>query len=1323
MPCTPIKEGQQQARYAESKGYIKLSKLLNVTVDASIGTESILQARQAAVISSDSSNSSGSSNSSSGSSSSSSSRRSRRDQLIGMPLASMTADDDLALFNAMRSIALSQVRTRFELQSQAVGFREQDDTDTARSQDQGAVQYGGVHVKKGDNFCARLLVLAGVNVKKEGSATSISIHTLVTAELLKLIESEFGAGGRLKTNDGDIVGTSFPLEHGANLIWHPPAGGEYDYFFNAAGPGGGTRDALQALPQQVSGYVGASGWRGIIVNCCMAWIWLQGQPRLWGSLSATPSGLSQHFARQAEVLVAVHDGVDELKSIILELEKGIAEAKEEATKAKEEAAKANGQIAIMERRQLDGALANASQGPVNVLLQFLDITLQPTGIKAVQRMDDKLEPMRLERQRFGCGVACDGFTSTSIRPLLCFTICSPSGAELKSVIDTSGHAKTAQFYYEQLKAAIQRVGVDDVVAVFSDNARACVKAGQKLEEDDELRVFFMPCGSHSLDLALEDIGKLPWAVETILLAKSLIHFIRARHFPLDLFRTVLELLRVGDTRFASVLIMLERLVRVFPVLDAMVVDNRYTTWVNAQAAGTRSGAAKIRSLVQQQAGMHSSSWRQRVHQLVGIMTPIRVLLRRMDSSQPVASKVYFGVQRIVQEVEAAIEQLGVPDGDIIMAALQRRTAMFLRPLHGAAALLDPEYRAHLGRDHTLCQTLKEDFFKVVDKLTPATADECKVQLVDYLRDPKYNCIMAMAVRTPPHKWWDVVSTRDNAALSSFAQRITSESASATSCERAWSSTDFIQNKRRNRLKSDTADKLIRVYFNSRLLERAAKGAASKAWEWEGEEGEGEWEEEEPGMSARLLAVNEPALNEMMARDAMRLQVEQAARDAEEAEDADESLGFEHATSRPYGSPENYVAGQPNTVVAAVAEARLADADCVVAQPKPAIADEALVDALVACLAACKCRIVVSCNCYILAIRSKAAPAAMIKNKSHLNTSYIMLESVLHSGKFPGVKVKKEGSATSISIYTLDTAELLKLVESKFGAGGRLKTNDGDIVGTSFPLEHGANLIWHPPAGGEYDNFFNVAGPGGSLSATPSGLSHHFARQAEVLVAVHDGVDELKSIILELEKGIAEAKEEATKAKEEATKANREATKANREAAKANGQIAKANGQIAIMERRQLNVVVVPSPQALLYRLAVNQLIPAVNMDYQLGTSQPRSADFILAVVGILNVVYAWNRGQPGVTLKVLLEVDPERRHRQGKNYSWQIESFKDCIFSLEVLRLVKGLTVEQLQQQANQQWVNDAAKAKGPNKWLEDTHPECFLAGRVLKKDTSNVST
>ncbi|KAL6760040.1 hypothetical protein V8C86DRAFT_3194705 [Haematococcus lacustris] len=53
---------------------------------------------------------------------------------------------------------------------------------------------------------------------------------------------------------------------------------------------------------------------------------------------------------------------------------------------------------------------------------------------------------------------------------------------------------------------------------------------------------------------------------------------------------------------------------------------------------------------------------------------------------------------------------------------------------------------------------------------------------------------------------------------------------------------------------------------------------------------------------------------------------------------------------------------------------------------------------------------------------------------------------------------------------------------------------------------------------------------------------------------------------------------------------------------------------------------------------------------------------------------------------------------QGNGMTAAEQSLKDCIFTLEVLRVVKGLTVEQLQHQANQQWVNDAAKAKGPNK-------------------------
>ncbi|MGQ3285893.1 hypothetical protein [Bosea sp. (in: a-proteobacteria)] len=84
----------------------------------------------------------------------------------------------------------------------------------------------------------------------------------------------------------------------------------------------------------------------------------------------------------------------------------------------------------------------------------------------------------------------------------------------------------------------------------------------------------------------------------------------------------------------------------------------------------------------------------------------------------------------------------------------------------------------------------------------------------------------------------------------------------------------------------------------------------------------------------------------------------------------------------------------------------------------------------------------------------------------------------------------------------------------------------------------------------------------------------------------------------------------------------------------------------------------------------------------------------------------------------------------GKTFTGQIESFKDGVFGLEVVLEVEGLTVEQVQQQANKQWEEDAARAaKGPNrhrvgrqwsghvKWLEATFPNCFLAGRLMKKD------
>ncbi|KAJ9513528.1 hypothetical protein QJQ45_006174 [Haematococcus lacustris] len=550
-------------------------------------------------------------------------------------------------------------------------------------------------------------------------------------------------------------------------------------------------------------------------------------------------------------------------------------------------------------------------------------------MQALQRLDSQLAPMRAERSHFGCSVSFDGYTDESARSMLNATVTTPSGSMLESAIDTGNNKKTSVYLKETLKAVIMRVGVEDVVAVFSDNAANCVAAGKMLEEDEDLRVLSIPCGSHTLDLLLEDIGKPVWAARTITLTKGLVHFVRARPAVTWLFRTIsmemaarvqlpshaqplnvgggspqaggamagrgqlatglgqlpsggasrhqagaqpgaaarraaiaeavaqaaapkavapsdtvtaykpLQLLNPGETRFCSVLTMCQRVLDTYPALQAMVCDPRWARWQAAADRPTREAAEKIKNLVLGTAGKHSATWLLHVRQLVSIMEPIRVVLCMMDSSQPVIRKVWFALKRMEQAIRAAIVEHNIPNAEQILLATERRTSMLLRPLHGAAALLDPEYRQHFNmRGESSAgqldsQAVLPDFMKVAEKLSPTSAAECVVQLPKYL-----HATTAMAAATaksmPPHEWHRI---HTGGALGALAMKVTSQVASATSCERAWSSYGFVHNPRRNRLTASNAEMLTQLYFNSRLLKRAGKGVASKAWEWQSLEAE------------------------------------------------------------------------------------------------------------------------------------------------------------------------------------------------------------------------------------------------------------------------------------------------------------------------------------------------------------------------------------------------------------------------------------------------------------------------------------------------------
>ncbi|GFH25722.1 DNA polymerase delta catalytic subunit, partial [Haematococcus lacustris] len=136
------------------------------------------------------------------------------------------------------------------------------------------------------------------------------------------------------------------------------------------------------------------------------------------------------------------------------------------------------------------------------------VTKEMIDNTALQRLDNELAPMRAERASYGCSVSFNGYTDEFARSMLNATVTTPSGSMLESAMDTDNNKWTSLYLKERLKTVIMRVGVEDVVAVISDNAANCVAAGKMLEEDEELRVFSIPCGSDTLYLLLEDIGKL-----------------------------------------------------------------------------------------------------------------------------------------------------------------------------------------------------------------------------------------------------------------------------------------------------------------------------------------------------------------------------------------------------------------------------------------------------------------------------------------------------------------------------------------------------------------------------------------------------------------------------------------------------------------------------------------------------------------------------------------------------------------------------------------------------------------------------------------------
>ena len=223
------------------------------------------------------------------------------------------------------------------------------------------------------------------------------------------------------------------------------------------------------------------------------------------------------------------------------------------------------------------AVVRSGAGYVPPSRKSISTTLLDNEVRSV---DIRVNSHLSDTVNTGLTMISDGWSNVQNRPLINFLSVTPEGAVFLGACDTSGEVKDSAYIAEKFGEQIEKVGADKVVQIITDSASNCV-AARKLIAKKYPHTTCAPCAAHCVDLLLEDIGKLSWIASVIAEGHDVVKFITIHQSSLALFRShsKLQLLKPGETRFATNVIMLQKLCECKDALQETVVSREYKQWL------------------------------------------------------------------------------------------------------------------------------------------------------------------------------------------------------------------------------------------------------------------------------------------------------------------------------------------------------------------------------------------------------------------------------------------------------------------------------------------------------------------------------------------------------------------------------------------------------------------------------------------------------------------------------------------------------------------------------------------------------------------------
>ena len=459
---------------------------------------------------------------------------------------------------------------------------------------------------------------------------------------------------------------------------------------------------------------------------------------------------------------------------------------------------------------------------------------------------------RLSRVAYlGSSIHSDGWKSKRKKKYHNFIILTPDGPAFITMHDVTGNSGTGAAIAEEFELVINSLApaVRASLLIGLTDTPSANRTAWNLLEEKFPGTIWAGCMAHEISLLFKDYKKhIPELGALFREGLDVIQWVNNHDDILKIFRKLVAehfknharaaqkgqmgLYQPGDTRMALLYVMLDRLVELKPVLEALVhyvssdgtpsydaVAQKALLAYNKRCTDPDKAHKKVQGSSTKLQDKYKVTvkndgfWKLAEEFLKLAKTPF-LLLRLVDTNLPTLSKVYYScclVDKVLRIEKAKGSELAGKMHKLFL----KRWDRWHRPLHTAAYAFDPAYQ-----DHVLTEIEVQEVESVVQKMYPSEWLTVMAQWKDFKGrqgtvftdevPSGSQSIWGMVDKVPSWKWWDSVPKRNNSSAACKAGiQLTARCAAASCCEFNWSDLDDIIGKKRTALKTETIEMLVR----------------------------------------------------------------------------------------------------------------------------------------------------------------------------------------------------------------------------------------------------------------------------------------------------------------------------------------------------------------------------------------------------------------------------------------------------------------------------------------------------------------------------------